>query len=470
MNKVNFTAQRVRAFSCEPGKSQSIFWDAKTPGLAVRVTANGARSYVFESRLFGKTLRTTIGSVEAWPLAKAQAEATRLRTLVDQGIDPRQEMATRLNAAETARIESMRRSVTLAQAWHCYVEERRHLWSELHYRDHVDLSRLGGEIKKRGKGMTEPGPLAALFPRKLVDLTPEMLTEWMRVEARKRPSRTRLAFNLLRIFANWCETKAEYRGLISPHALSSRAAKESLPRRQPKNDSLQKEQLKAWFQAVQQIKNPVMAAYLIGLLITGARREELAELKWEDVDFKWGSLTIRDKVDGQRIIPLTPYLASLLENLRRINETPPNKRQLRRLEKREEQWEPSPWVFFSLTSAEGRLSAPNAALHRACQIAGIPPITIHGLRRSFGSLAEWTETPTGIVAQIMGHKPSATAERHYRVRSLDLLRKWHTMIEAWMLAEAGIDWKPEQQPQSGADKPNLRVVVGRQIAKTVANP
>jgi len=39
----------------------------------------------------------------------------------------------------------------------------------------------------------------------------------------------------------------------------------------------------------------------------------------------------------------------------------------------------------------------------------------------------------GIVAQIQGHKPSAIAEKHYRRRPLDLLRKWHDQIEAWIL-------------------------------------
>ena len=34
--------------------------------------------------------------------------------------------------------------------------------------------------------------------------------------------------------------------------------------------------------------------------------------------------------------------------------------------------------------------------------------------------------PVGIVAEIMGHKPSATAERHYKSRPLELLGIWHT--------------------------------------------
>ncbi len=36
-----------------------------------------------------------------------------------------------------------------------------------------------------------------------------------------------------------------------------------------------------------------------------------------------------------------------------------------------------------------------------------------------------------------------TAERHYRVRPVDLLRKWHTRIEVWMLEQAGIEQPAE---------------------------
>ena len=79
---------------------------------------------------------------------------------------------------------------------------------------------------------------------------------------------------------------------------------------------------------------------------------------------------------------------------------------------------------------------------------------MHGLRRSFKSLSEWVEMPTGIVAQIMGHKPSATAEKHYTVRPLDLLRLWHTKYEGWLLEQGGIE-----QPKEGeAARPKLTVV------------
>ena len=43
MRKLAFTVARVEEFTCEPDKQQSIHWDAKTPGLGLRVTAAGAR-------------------------------------------------------------------------------------------------------------------------------------------------------------------------------------------------------------------------------------------------------------------------------------------------------------------------------------------------------------------------------------------------------------------------------------------
>ena len=79
---------------------------------------------------------------------------------------------------------------------------------------------------------------------------------------------------------------------------------------------------------------------------------------------------------------------------------------------------------------------------------------MHGLRRSFSSLTEWLETPAGVVTQIQGHKPSATAEKHYKVRALELLRVHHERIEAWILEQAGVKFAPQ------AATGTLRVVAG----------
>lgn len=142
-------------------------------------------------------------------------------------------------------------------------------------------------------------------------------------------------------------------------------------------------------------------------------------------------MTIRDKVEGERTIPLTPYVASLLAPLPR------------RMMVVNEKEVSNPYVFSSPTAASGRLQEPRIPHNRALQVTGIEGLTLHGLRRSFGTLAEWVECPAGVVAQIMGHKPSATAEKYYRRRPLDLLRMWHVKIEGWILKQAGIEQPSE---------------------------
>jgi integrase len=102
------------------------------------------------------------------------------------------------------------------------------------------------------------------------------------------------------------------------------------------------------------------------------------------------------------------------------------------------------WVFSSPMAATGRLMEPRIGHNKALTAAGLPALSLHGLRRSFGTLAEWVECPAGVSAQIMGHKPSAIAEKHYRRRPLDLLRMWHVKIEAWILEQAGIEFVPVQ--------------------------
>jgi integrase len=136
------------------------------------------------------------------------------------------------------------------------------------------------------------------------------------------------------------------------------------------------------------------------------------------VNSQWKGIAIRDKVEGMREIPATPYVLHLLASLPRRNE----------------------WVFSSTTSASGCMSEPNTPHTRACVAAGLQGLTLHGLRRSFKSLTEWLEVPVGVVAQIQDHKPSATAEKHYTIRPLELLRLHHEKIEAWILEQAGVSF------------------------------
>ena len=426
------TAGAIERLACRTDcKAQAFLRDSKAPGLRVRVTNTGSKSFVFEAKLNRQTIRRTIGDVRAWSIDQARTEARRLAVVLDGGQDPRElerQQAAAKAKQRAADAESLRaESLTVGDVWAVYLAERRPHWGELHRADHDRLSHAGGEVANRGtrgRGVTIAGPLHSLLALPLQELAAPAIEAWAAQEAKTRPTPARLALRLLRAFLAWCAEHSDYSALVPErNPAKTRKAREALGRPKPKDDALLKEQLPAWFAAVRELSNPTVAAYLQTLLLTGARPGEVLGLRWDDLNTKWRGITIRDKVEGERIIPLTAYVAHVLHGLPRRNE----------------------WVFASSRTDEP-LTSPNHALSQACTVAGIDGLTLHGLRRSFGSLSEWLEIPAGVVAQIMGHKPSATAEKHYRVRPLDLLRVHHERIEAWMLEQAGVMFDRTAEP------------------------
>ena len=427
-DRVNLTAGAIERLTCPAGKQQAFMRDSEAPGLRVRVTAAGAKSFVYEAKLDRQTIRRTIGDVKLWSIEQARTEARRLAVVLDSGKDPRelerQQQADRAAAKAAAAVQA----ATVGEAWSAYVAERTPHWGELHRKDHERLTREGGKTANRGtrgRGVTIAGPLHPLMGLALRDLTPAVIEAWAAQEAQTRPTAARLAWRLLKAFLGWCAEQPEYAPVLpSTNPAKTKKAREALGKAKAKDDSLLKEQLPAWFDAVRSISNPAVAAYLQTLLLTGARPGEVLAMRWNDLNTQWRGLTIRDKVEGERVIPLTPYVWHLLAALPRRNE----------------------FVFASSRNENTPLTEPNHAHDKACKVAAIDGLTLHGLRRSFGSLSEWLEVPAGVVAQIQGHKPSATAEKHYRVRPLDLLRVHHERIEAWILEQAGIVFDAQAEP------------------------
>ncbi len=437
MAKIAFTAGRVSGFKCTPEKKQAFLWDVTAPGLGLRSTPAGKPSYVFQGVYQGKDVRLTIGSPSAWSIPDAQAKARELQRLIDEGCDPRDlkrdaiaAQAAAADKLEADKTQAAAQTLTVGEVWAAYLAERRlsPKWGERHYQDHIDKAAPGGlPSTRRGykTQLTKPGPLAALMVLPLNTLTAPVIEGWAAKEATTRATSARLAWRLLKVFLRWCSEHPTYSTLLpATNPAKTTKARESLGTAGRKKDVLQRGQLAAWFAAVQQVQNPILAAALQVMLLTGARPGEVLTLEWTDVNTKWKGLQIRDKVEGEREIPATPYLLHLISTLPRRNK----------------------WIFSSPSSADGKLTDLNNAHTRACKVAGLEGLTLHGLRRSFKSLTEWIEIPAGVVAQIMGHKPSATAEKHYTVRPLELLAIHHEKIEAWILEHAGIEFDAKAAP------------------------
>ena len=227
---------------------------------------------------------------------------------------------------------------------------------------------------------------------------------------------------MFRGFLRWCSAKPAYRKLADRDAGKAAAIVEKLPPSKPRTDALEAAQVPGWWAGVEQLSNRTASVYLRALLLTGARREELAALTWANVDFQWRKLTIADKVEDTRTIPLTPYLAQMLATLPRSGS-----------------------FVFASTGKAGRITDARASHAQALKHAGIDHLTFHGLRRSFSLLGEAAGAPAGAIAQVMGHKPSATAEG-YRPRSIDALRPYLAQIEMHILSLAGVQFDAKAEP------------------------
>jgi integrase len=293
---------------------------------------------------------------------------------------------------------------------------------------------------------------------RLVDLDAKAVEAWAIEESKTRPARVRLALRLLKAFLRWAAAESDLSDKVEPAAASAKKAREAAGKAKPKDDVLERGQLSAWFGAVRGIRNSVTAAYLQTLLMTGARPGEVLALRWDDLNTQWQTMTIRDKVEGERQIPLTPYVWCLLSALPRRNEwvfssargISLDPKHVRRRERyHAARGTSAPVGDAAQVSESGRLMDPDTAHRQACMAANLDGLTLNGLRRSFASLTEWLEVPAGVVAQIQGHKPSATAEKHYKRRPLDLLRVHHERIEAWILEQAGVKFEAKVAPAAG---------------------
>lgn len=419
--------------SCPPERLFVLVKDADKKGLRLRVTKAGGKHWQFETRLKGKLITRALGEWPAVSIADAKSEAHRLRGLTEAGTDPReierQQQAEReaALAAAAAKVEADKAAaLTVGEVWPLYLEngrpKRRDAWKPRYRADLEAMAVRGGERKKRGPGLTRPGPLYPLLALPLAGVNEDTLKSWYDREAVAGKHQAARALMMFRGFLRWCAARPEYRKLTDRDAGKAAAIVENLPSNTRRTDALEAAQVPGWWAGVEQLSNRTASAYLRALLLTGARREELAALTWANVDFQWRKLTIADKVDSTRTIPLCPYVGQMLAALPRVG----------------------PHVFAS-TGKTGRITDTRASHAKALQSAAIEGLTIHGLRRSFSLLGEAAGAPAGAIAQVMGHKPSATAEG-YRPRSIDALRPFLEQIEGHILSLAGVEFDAKTAP------------------------
>jgi integrase len=125
------------------------------------------------------------------------------------------------------------------------------------------------------------------------------------------------------------------------------------------------------------------------LLLTGARKQEVLGLKWDEVDVACGALRLRDSKTGRKLVALPPPAAEVLARQTRV--------------------EGVPWVFPGL-GCKGPLVGLQRPWESIRAAAGLSDVRIHDLRHAFASVAVASGESLYITGKLLGHtRPETTA-------------------------------------------------------------
>ena len=166
--------------------AREYHWCKDTPGFGLLVSSSGTKTWVSARRVKGKKVWRVLGKVQGANSISAEAARKLFQVInneLSSGID-------RVEENRQQKITDASNTITVAEVWSVYLEERKPRWGGRHYADHISLSVAGGEKFKRGTGTTQPGPLYKFMNLPLRDLTAPAIELWA------EPERARLAQRL----------------------------------------------------------------------------------------------------------------------------------------------------------------------------------------------------------------------------------------------------------------------------------
>ncbi|WP_342638429.1 site-specific integrase [Orientia tsutsugamushi] len=139
-------------------------------------------------------------------------------------------------------------------------------------------------------------------------------------------------------------------------------------------------------------------------LYTGARKTNVLEMEWDNIDFKRKIWHIPKTKNGKaQNIPLTDQAMEILQARKSIST--------------------SKWVLQSATSESGHLEHPNNSWHRICEKVGIKNFRIHDLRRTLGSCMGDAGASQRTISIALNHI-NQNSTMHYNIPCLKLVREY----------------------------------------------
>ena len=264
--------------------------DGTVPGLRLVVHPGGEKTYALFTRVNGRLINHKIGSAAVLELAQARKEARRKLSEISGGQDPR-EIKREAKRAELETVEAVTERFVER-----YVRPNNKSSKEIERKLNVEV------LPHWGKR-----PINSITQRDVIDLL-DSIVDRGGVGAQAN----RVLATIRRLF-NW----AIERGLINRSPTDRvKAPVPETPRDRVLNDS----ELALLLRATDQLGFP-FGPYIKYLILTGARREEVAGMRWSELDrglTAWILPRERTKNGNEHTIPLAPWAQSIIAGLPHI--------------------------------------------------------------------------------------------------------------------------------------------------------
>jgi integrase len=345
-----------------PDRGQRFIWDTDIKGFALRITARGAKAFVLDYRAKGRQRRMTIGSYPDWTVAAAREEAKTLKREVDRGSDP---MGVR---------HSDSAAPTMRDLWNRYGS------------DHLPNKAARTQADERS--MWEKLILPSLGSMKVGDVTHgdvEALHRQITVR-RRTPIRANRTIEVLRKALNL----AIRWGWRTDNPASG-------IRRNPEEKRtryLSQQELARVSQALVEHPEQVSANAIRFLMLTGARRGEVLNARWDMFDLGaglWVKPSAHTKQRREHRVPLSAPALALLSDMRKQ----------------------ATGVFvFPGKASDQPLTDIKRTWASVCQKANVEDARIHDLRHSFASILVSRGASLPLIGALLGHTQVATTARY----------------------------------------------------------
>ncbi len=286
----------VDALELPDGKNAIIFWDDECPGLGARLQGN-ARRWIVRYRISGhaKQRQVTLGPMAGMSLRKARETAVEYTGAARRGVD-------RAAVEETEAAKAQLLAKTRAEGILGNIVDR--------YLKHAEKQLRPSTFKDLKRYLTITW--APLHDEVVSDLDTRSIVARLEVIADENGP---VAANRARSALSQCMSWAVTSGVINRNPLIGTRA---IAKEKPRERVLSPDEIATlWTETNRPGDFPTIVRLL---LLTAQRREEVAAMRWSEVDFDrriWELPGVRTKNGRPHQVPLSDQVTAILEALER---------------------------------------------------------------------------------------------------------------------------------------------------------